>query len=123
MSLGKTIVSLREKKHWSQKELADRLDVHPRHVSRWETDKVRPRARALEKLAATLEVPLGELLGESLANRQLEQGLSPELAELLAQLHKLGPEEQNALRVFLDAMLARVRLEDALRPESKRRSA
>lgn len=62
MSLGKAIAEFRKKQSWNQAELAKRLEVHPSYVTRWETDKVRPRMKMLERLADVLEVSVQDLL-------------------------------------------------------------
>lgn len=114
MSFGSTLVRLRLAKKLRQKELAAQLGVHPRHVSRWETDKVRPRTRMLERIAETLEVPVALLLQETQDMAPDTPVSDSELVELLRQVNRLRPTEQQALKTFLKAMLTQVQLEEAL---------
>ena len=65
---GRFIAELRKEKGWTQKELADRLSVTDKAVSRWETGKGLPDASLLEPLAAALGVSVGKLL----AGKRLE---------------------------------------------------
>ncbi len=113
MSLGSTLVRLRYEKKLRQKELAAKLGVHPRHVSRWETDKVRPRSKMLERIAEALEVPLSVLLLQD-GSATVQEIADPELGELLRQVDRLRSPEQQALKTFLKAMLTQVQLEEAL---------
>jgi len=67
---GKTIKDLREKKGFTQKQLADMLSVSDRTVSKWETQKGLPDITLLEPLSKALGVTVTELLsGECIENR------------------------------------------------------
>ncbi|MGE0492133.1 MAG: helix-turn-helix domain-containing protein [Vulcanimicrobiota bacterium] len=61
MSLGKRIAKLRRAREWTQSQFADKVGVHHRHISRWETDKNRPSLSMLERIAKTFEVSVGDL--------------------------------------------------------------
>lgn len=63
---GKTIVQLRKEKGFTQKELADRLNVSDKAVSRWETGKNYPDIETLQQLAAVLDVSVNDLLSGEL---------------------------------------------------------
>ena len=65
-----TIRSLREKKGYTQKQLAEALAVSDKTVSKWETQKGLPDISLLEPLAKNLGVSVAELLsGECAINR------------------------------------------------------
>ena len=67
---GGTIKTLRESKKLTQAELAERLCISDKTVSKWETGKGLPDITLLEPLAAALGVSLPELLsGEQIINR------------------------------------------------------
>lgn len=59
---GNFICSLRKEKGFTQKELAEMLDVTDKAVSRWETGRNYPDIETLEKLALSLDVSISELL-------------------------------------------------------------
>lgn len=62
---GITIRTLRERKGMTQAALAEKLDVSPKTVSKWETAKGLPDISLLEPLAAALDVSVTELLSGS----------------------------------------------------------
>lgn len=67
---GPVIKALREKKNYTQKQLADKLLVSDKTVSKWETGRGLPDLSLLEPLAAALGVSVAELLsGEQITNR------------------------------------------------------
>jgi len=79
--------------------------MHPNHVGRWEKNLMRPRTKALEKLAEVFGVTLDELTAsENEVSAQLAKE-DPELADLVVQIPSLDQEERAALRLFLRSML------------------
>ena len=71
---GCFIAELRKEKGLTQKELAERLSVTDKAVSRWETGKGLPDASLLAPLAGELGVSVGELLaGKRMEPEQLRE--------------------------------------------------
>ena len=67
---GATIKTLREKKGLTQAELAHRIGVSDKAVSKWETAKGLPDITLIEPLAAALGVSVEELLsGATVVNK------------------------------------------------------
>ena len=66
---GEIIKRLRENKNITQKELADKLYISDKTVSKWERGKGFPDISLLEPLASTLGISVIELLdGETIIN-------------------------------------------------------
>ena len=59
---GKIIKELREKRGMTQKELADRICVSDKTISKWETEKGLPDIAIIEELARALGTSVAELL-------------------------------------------------------------
>lgn len=73
---GGTIKRLREKQGLTQLQLAEKLNVSDKAVSRWETGKGMPDVMLLEPIASTLGVSLSELLsGECVINRNVSANM------------------------------------------------
>ncbi|MEZ4510168.1 MAG: helix-turn-helix domain-containing protein [Eubacteriales bacterium] len=67
---GSTIRLLREKKEYTQKQLAQKICVSDKAVSKWESGRGLPDITLIEPLAQTLGVSVAELLsGEFAQNR------------------------------------------------------
>ena len=62
---GNTIRALREKKGYTQKQLADLIAVSDKTVSKWETLRGLPDISLLEPLAAALGIPLAALFSST----------------------------------------------------------
>lgn len=66
---GKVIKELREKKKFTQKQLADILQVSDKTISKWETDRGLPDIGLISHLAEALGVSVAEILmGEFVEN-------------------------------------------------------
>ena len=61
-SIGKMISSLRKEKGMTQSELAEKMNVTDKAVSKWERDLSCPDINTISKLADVLEVSVDELL-------------------------------------------------------------
>ena len=67
---GATIKALREKRHLTQAELAEKIGVSSKTVSKWETAKGLPDISLLQPLAQALNISVIELMnGEHIINR------------------------------------------------------
>lgn len=73
---GETIKKLREKKKLTQKELAEKLMVSDKTVSKWETGKGLPDLCILSELATALSVSVPELLtGDVAVNKNISANM------------------------------------------------
>ena len=69
--IGKFIYSLRKHKGLTQNELAKKLNITDRAVSRWERGKGCPDISLLEELSKILDVSIIELLkGEKISKKE-----------------------------------------------------
>ena len=73
---GAAIKRLREKKKLTQSELADKIGVTAKAVSKWETAKGLPDISLIEPLAAALGVSIAELMsGETVINANVSANM------------------------------------------------
>lgn len=73
---GNTIKNLREKKKLTQQELALKLNVSDKTISKWETGKGYPDITILEPLAKILDISLSELLtGVTISNNNVSSNM------------------------------------------------
>ena len=61
-SMGEIISTLRKEKGLTQKEVADKLNITDKAVSKWERDLAYPDTQTIPKLAEILEVSVEDLL-------------------------------------------------------------
>ncbi len=73
---GATIKALREKKELTQAQLADKLGVSSKAVSKWETAKGLPDIVLIEPLAKALGVSVMELMsGDTVINKNVSSNI------------------------------------------------
>jgi transcriptional regulator with XRE-family HTH domain len=61
-NLGSNLRAARKKLGLTQEQVGERSGVHPTEVSRIEAGKRDPQVSTVEKLAAAVEIPPGQLL-------------------------------------------------------------
>jgi putative transcriptional regulator len=89
--LGENIKLYRQKKQFTQEELAARLHVTRQTISKWEKNYSVPDAEMLVRLAEVLEVQTSRLLGtedndETQTAQEEEDTLSEQLANIAEQM-------------------------------------
>ena len=73
---GQTIKNLREKRGFTQAELADKLGVTDKAISKWETAKGLPDISLIEPLAKALSVSVMELMtGNAVVNKNISSNI------------------------------------------------
>ena len=73
---GTTIKQLREKRNMTQAELAERIGVSSKTISKWETAKGLPDISLLQPLAMALGISVIELMnGEHIINRNMSANM------------------------------------------------
>ena len=75
-SIGAVINTLRKEKGMTQKELADKLNITDKAVSKWERDIAFPDTATIPKLAEILEVSLQELMNAKAIPASRHKGAS-----------------------------------------------
>lgn len=84
--LGENIRDIRQKKGWTQDELAERLHVVRQTVSKWEKNLSVPDVQSLQRLAEVLDTSVEILLG--IGPDQTPTSEQQEIAAQLAQIHQ-----------------------------------
>jgi len=60
--IGRKLRRLREKRGWTQTQVADQVGVRVASVSRWEADRDQPRMEYVARLAQIFDTPMEELM-------------------------------------------------------------
>lgn len=98
IKIGKFIKKRRMSKELTQQDLADKLHITDRAVSKWETGKCLPDASLMIELCNILSISVNELLnGEMLSNKDY----SSKYDDLLIELKK---EEENKNKKLIFSM-------------------
>ena len=87
--IGKFIASCRKKQKLTQEQLAEKLNITYKAVSKWETGKGLPDASIMKELCNILKITVNELLsGELIDEIHYDERAEAKLLELLKQKEK-----------------------------------
>lgn len=119
---GKFIAQCRKKKNLTQAQLAEKLNISDRAISKWETGKAMPDSDIMLELCSILGINVNELLYGELI--ELEQN-SVQLNELIFQMAKNEERYHKRLRrsacviaaISLIALISLITLISLLIPE------
>lgn len=116
---ARNLLRLRRSHQWSQKDLADKLNVHQTVIARWESGKTVPRGDSVERLSEIFAVPVTELIAD--ANATLLNGTScadVELSRLFGHVNSFEQRDREALKAFLEAIIMKNRVKSAINQAS-----
>ena len=111
---GLRIKRLRKQRNWTQKELADKIDVRFPQLNKYEGGLHAPPLEKLILLAEVLDTTVDYLLtGDRTEQRPLHNS---RLLERFQALEEFSSEDQEALIKLIDAMIVKNKVEGAIRP-------
>ena len=104
---GKFIADERKKKGYTQTDLADKLGISNRTVSKWETGNGFPDVSLLLPLCEELGISVNELLsGERLSKDDYEKRAEVNMVEIIAKNGKVSREERIICTILTVAIFA-----------------
>jgi transcriptional regulator with XRE-family HTH domain len=113
-AFGTRLKALRKQKGWTQKELANRLDIRYSHLNKYENGMHAPPLEKLTQLADIFDVSLDYLV------MGLPMEESPIRNEVLYKrfktLETFDDEDKTTVIKIIDAIIAKRQVENAIRP-------
>ena len=86
IKIGKFIAECRKENHLTQMQLAEKLNITDRAVSKWETGKAMPDSSLMMELCDILHITVNELLnGEKIPQEDHVKKLEMQLLEMVRQ--------------------------------------
>lgn len=113
-AFGARVKQLRKQRHWTQKELANRLDIRYQLLNKYEGGQHIPPAETLIRLAEALQTSVDYLLtGNPIEDSPLADS---RLFRRFKELEAFDAEDQATVINVIDAIIAKRRVEGALAP-------
>ena len=100
MNTGKIIAELRDKKGWSQADLATKSSVSRVMIGKYERDEAVPSIDAAKKIADALEVSMDNLVGEGIYN-----GFDKKTLQRFKDLEHLEDDKKKTLFDLIDTYI------------------
>jgi len=86
IKIGKFIAECRKKNNLTQMQLAEKLDITDRAISKWENGKAMPDSSIMLDLCKELKISVNELLsGEMIEMKNYEENVEKNLLEMVKQ--------------------------------------
>lgn len=103
---GKFIANERKKKGYTQTDLAEKLGISNRTISKWETGNGFPDVSLLLPLCQELDISVNELLsGEKLSNEEYEKRAEENMINVIRNNTKASKEERIISAVLTAAFI------------------
>ena len=112
MKIHEKIKMLRQKKGWSQTQLANKLGVHSQHISRYEREKSNPSAETLIKFADIFSVSVDFLLNEETENISPYKIRDKQLQRYFEEVDQLDEENKNLIKGVIESVLIKHKVKD-----------
>lgn len=112
MTLGEKIRHLREKVHMNQDELAEKIKVGGRLISRYENDKTVPSTEVIKRMAEVFGVTADYLIYADDDNKELIR--DRELFNQMTIVDKMPDEDKDFIKRLLRALIVDNRLKDVI---------
>lgn len=105
LTTGKFISQKRKEKNLTQEQLAEKLGVSNKTVSKWETGKCMPDYAVIKNLCEELEVTIAELMdGEDSKEKSIRAYDDAQIMDLLRRMQKLEKQKHLLYGILLIVM-------------------
>lgn len=100
--VGKYIAQKRKEKNFTQEQLAEKIGVSNKSVSKWECGKCMPDYSIIESLCSELGITVAELIdGEDKDQNSIRIYDEGEIIDMLERIQKLEKQKQTLLGLIL----------------------
>ena len=118
MTVGERIAQFRRQRHWKQSEFAQKVGVHTNHVSRWESDRMRPSQLTLQKIVDVFGITADELL-DTKSHLPSSMRNNKAILEKMEQVMELDPDDQAVVFRIIDSFSLQKRVANLVGPPHK----
>ena len=105
LTIGKFILKKRKEKNLTQEQLAEKLGVSNKTISKWETGKCMPDYSVIKNLCEELEITIAELMdGEETEEKSVRTYDEEQIMDLLRRTQELEKQKKLIYGVLLIVM-------------------
>ncbi len=111
--LGERIRKLRRERNWTQKQLGQMAGIDQNNISQYESGKITPTRRTVDRLAEIFAISPEELIAEAPAEPVLAIE-DPELLGIFREMSKLTESDRSRLKWMLNLAIRQLRIQDVM---------
>ena len=115
VNFGQRLAQLRKEAGYTQTELGQEVGVTQRVIAYYEGETQYPPANLLPDLARALNISTDELLGIKSIKKKRKAKPDNRLQRRFQQIEKMGPKEKRQAIQFLDTIIEREQLKQAMK--------
>lgn len=119
MAIQDKIKALRKEKGWSQKDLAEKLEVHPVNMTKLEQGQNFPSVDTLIRLSDVFNVSIDYLLSDEVMQKDSAILKDKELLEAFATIERMDEHTKEIVKELLDAFIAKQQIADIIQKKDK----
>lgn len=112
--LGDNITKIRTQKGYSQRELAEMLDMHATHLSRYERNVTAPSIEVVKKISEVLGVTTDMLIYGSDDDKVKDKINDNDLLNMFNKVQKFDKQELSCVKSLLEAFIFKRELQHQL---------
>lgn len=116
MGFPEKIKMLRKEKKWSQDVLSRAINIHSKHISRYENGKTFPGPETLKKIANVFGVSTDYLMNDDVPRDEKIKIDDPELLEQFEVIGQLKEEDKLTIKNVIKAMIMKNQMERVISP-------
>jgi len=113
-TIGDNIVKIRTEKSISQKDLADLLNMHATHLSRYERNVTSPSVDVVKKIADALNITTDLLIYGTDDDKVKDKLKDNELLAMFSKVQTLKKDDIHCIKSLLNAYLIKTDLQQKL---------
>ncbi|NEP85325.1 MAG: helix-turn-helix transcriptional regulator [Okeania sp. SIO3B3] len=115
MPFAEKIRQLRKEKKWSQDTLAHKIEIHGRHVSKYEAGQALPNADTLIRIADVLDVSIDYLLRDTDENENPASKIKDKfLLKEFEAVDQMSEKDKEVIKTLIDAFIKKRTIEDLM---------
>lgn len=111
MAIGDRIKRLRQEKGWSQAQLANKLNTHPKQVPKYERGINLPSTEVLVRMTQIFNVSADFLIFEERNDTDQSSIADRELVQKLSEIDKLSEQNKAIVKGVLDTFIIKSRFQ------------
>lgn len=104
IAIGRFIAQKRKEKNLTQDQLAEKIGISNKTISKWECGKSMPDYSIIRVLCQELEVEIAELMNGEMSDHRTPQLDNQQLLEMLERIQRLEKEKQTMFGFLLIIM-------------------
>ncbi len=110
-SFGDNLKSIRIEKNISQNELAEMINMHATHISRYERNLTSPSVDVMKKIAEALGVTADQLIYGNAQQKAKDKIQDSELLTMFTKIQTLHKDDVHCVKSLLNAYILKTDLQ------------